>query len=45
MAAGEGIPGLADKLNHLFATVPGADPVRPVLQRHRRRSPRRASTG
>lgn len=22
MAAGEGIPGLADKLNHLFATVP-----------------------
>ena len=23
MASGEGIPGLADKLNHLFATVPG----------------------
>ncbi len=22
MASGEGIPGLADKLNHLFATVP-----------------------
>lgn len=22
MAAGEGMPGLADKLNHLFATVP-----------------------
>ena len=23
MASGEGIPGLADKLNHLFATAPG----------------------
>ena len=26
MASGEGIPGLADKLNHLFATAPGPGP-------------------